>query len=411
MNNTRDVGRIGIFQYDWAMYSFIKEFIIKLAETGYAVDIFQKDPNIKIDFTDTNIFTYHNNIRYYNFKSSNTLAQRIVRKGKRMLEILSENYRQNKSSFLDGDIILRSKNIVKKSAYQCFIGVEKKGLIWAGCLAQGSGIPLIYYSLELYIEDHPDIKYYGYLRKEEKKYHRKARATIIQDKRRANMLLEYNGVANSNVIYFPISVKGAVVQKKSDYFQRKYKLKETTKVILYYGLIQDERYSGELVRMAANMNYDMMLVLHGFGEREYLTRLQSTADKERVRISLQFVPEEQIVDIISSATIALALYEDSSSNDRLVAFSSVKMAYYLQCGVPFISFESESFRELLNTHRCGEMINSIDEIPQKASMILRDYESYREQAFLAFKRHFDFDQNFKSFIKDYSTLINNKCKL
>ena len=401
-------GRIGIFQYDWSMYSFIKVFIIKLAEAGYMVDVFQKDPNTSVVFADTEAFKVHSNIRYFTFSNSNTLAQISVRKFMGVLRRVSRKVAQNRISFIDSHILRISKDIIRKSAYQCFIGIEKKGLIWAGCLAQTSRCPLIYYSLELYCEDHPDIKEYSYLRKEEKRYHRRSLATIIQDKLRAQALLEYNEIANTNVIYFPISVKGAIVKKKSDFFHRKYKLNKAMKVLLYFGLIQNERFSSDLVRMAGHMKGEKILVLHGYGDQAYLTHLRSTADRKRVILSLELVPEEQIVDIISSATIGLALYENSSSNDRLAAFSSVKVAYYLQCGVPIIAFYSESFRELVSAYKCGELINSIDEIPKKAEMILQNYDNYVEQACLAFKQFYDYDCNFKKFIVDYDALINDE---
>jgi glycosyltransferase involved in cell wall biosynthesis len=409
--NIGGAGRIGICQYDWSMYSFIKEFVIKLAETGYLVDVFQKDPAVNLEFADAEAFTRHPNIRYFNFKVSKTLAQNFVQQCKRMLGRISWNYRQNKNCFIDGYIISKSKDIVRESMYQCFIGVEKKGLIWAGYLSKICKCPLIYYSLELYCEDHPDIEDYSYLRREEKKYHRRCRATIIQDSLRAKTLLKYNEVENCSIIYFPISIRGPLVTRRSDYFYDKYRLNNAKKILLYFGLIQDERFSGDLVRMAALFKGELVLVLHGFGDQAYLTYLGSIADTERVKLSLDFVPEERIVDVIASATIGLALYQNNNSNDRLAAFSSVKVANYLQCGVPIIAFESESFRKLLNAHRCGEMINSIDEIGQKTSMILRDYDSYREQAFIAFKLYYDFDQNFKKFVKEYDKVINNECKL
>lgn len=402
--------RIGVFEYDWSMYSFIREFIIKLAEEGYLVDVFQKDPTISLKFADPEAFRRYSNVRYFNFKSSNTAAQVSVRKLKQILAKLSVNCRQNARYFMDGDILRRSQNIITKSRYQCFIGIEKKGLIWAGCLAKIGRCPVIYYSLELYCEDHPDIKHYSYLRKEEEKYHRRCRATIVQDRLRAKVLLQYNDIRNANLIYYPISVRGPIVESKAAYLRRKYKIGESMKILLYFGLIQDQRFSGNLIKIAAFLRDDMVLVLHGFGKQEYLTHLRSMVDMERVILSCELVPEEGIVDVISSATIGLALYENSSSNDRLAAFSSVKVAYYLQCGVPIIASDSESFRELVNAYKCGELINSINEIPAKAEMILQNYDSYREQAFIAFRQFYDCDYNFRKFMVDYDALINDEGK-
>ena len=400
--------RIGIFEYDWSMYGFVKDLVVKLAEAGYAVDIFQKDPNVTLDFANPEQFKRLSNVRYFNFDPSIMLISKLIRKFKGLLGRLSWNYRQNPNSFIDGEILLRSKKIVSESKYQCFIGIEKKGLIWAGIMSKIYQCPLIYYSLELYIEDHPHAKGYFYLRKAEKQYHRLSGATIIQDRLRAKALLKYNEIGSTNLIYFPISVRGAIVENKSSFFYQKYKITEARKLLLCYGQIQDERFSADLVKIASRLRDDMMLVLHGFGDQTYLAYLQSIADMDRVILSFDFVPEEKIIDVISSATIGLALYENSSSNDRLAAFSSVKVAYYMQCGVPVIAFDSESFRELMNTYKCGELINSIDEIPQKAEKILSDYDNYREQTFMAFKRFYDLDENFKKFSFDFDFLIKNK---
>jgi glycosyltransferase involved in cell wall biosynthesis len=406
--NIKEEKRIGIFEYDWSLHGFIKDLVIMLAEAGYLVDIFQKNPNNGLNFTNVEQFKHYSNVRYFNFSTSTTLVQKIVRKFKGLLGRLSRNYRQNPKSFIDSEILLRSKKIVSESTYQCFIGIEKKGLIWAGILSQLYGCPLVYYSLELYIEDHPEIKYYSYLRKAEKKYHQLSKATIVQDRLRARALMQYNDIKTTNLIYLPISVRGDIVEHKSRFFHEKYKIRETKKLLLYFGLIQHERFSTDLVRISDRLQDDIVLVLHGYGKQTYLDHLQSTADIERAVFSLDFVGEEKIIDVISSATIGLALYDNMNSIDRLAAFSSVKVAYYLQCGDPIIAFDSESFRELMNAYKCGELINSIDEIPQKIEKILNDYDSYREQAFMAFREFYDFDKNFRKFKVNFENFITNK---
>lgn len=407
--------RIGIFEYDWSMHSFIKDLIIKLAEAGYMVDIFQKNPNVSLDFTDAEQFKHYCNVRYFNLNTSNTMVQKIVRKFQGLLGRLNRDYRQNPKNIIDREILLRSKQIVNESRYQCFIGIEKKGLIWAGILSQIYECPLVYYSLELYLEDHPRLaallatKEYSCLRKTEKKYHQLSGATIIQDRLRGEALLKYNEMGSTNLICLPISVRGDIVEKKSGYFHQKYKINEAKKLLLYFGLIQDERFSTDLVRIASRLKEDIMLVLHGYGEQTYLAYLQSMADMDRVTFSFDLVAEEKIIDVISSATIGLALYENTNSNDRLAAYSSVKVAYYMQCGVPVIAFDSESFRELMNAYKCGELINSIDEIPLIVEKILNDYDSYRNQAFMAFRQFYDFDKNFEKFVVDFDSFIKNKC--
>ncbi len=403
-----EVKRIGIFEYDWSLYSFIKDLVIGLAEAGYQVDIFQKNQDTRLSFTNTDEFKKYGNVRYFTFTTSNKLPQRILRKSKDILGRLNRGYQQNPGNIIDGGILRESRKILDGSKYSCFIGIEKGGIIWAGMLSQLYKCPLAYYSLELYIEDHPAIRQYSSLRPAERKYHQLSGATIIQDKLRAQALLKYNEVDSTNLLYFPISVRGEVVEKKSDFFQQKFKIEGDKKLILYFGMIQEERFSTALVKIGDHFQSENILVLHGFGEQAYLAYLQSIADKDRVLFSLDFVAEDQILDVISAATIGLALYDNSTSNDRLAAFSSVKVAYYLQCGVPIIAFDSESFRELMKSFRCGELINSIDEIPQKVEIILKDYDSYKNQALMAFKKYYNFDENFKKFHRDFDDFISNK---
>ncbi len=404
--------RIGVFEYDWSMYSFIKDFVIKLAEAGYAVDVFQKNPSVSLDFTNAEQLKLYSNVRYFNFSTTNTLGRRIVRKARGLLRRLNLGSFQNLNDIIEREILSRSEQIVHESKYQCFIGIEKKGLIWAGALSQTYGCPLMYYSLELYLEDHPGLaaalatKEYSYLRKMEKKYHQLCGATIIQDRHRAEALLKYNQIGHTNLLYLPISARGDIVERKSSYLHQKYKVGEAKKLLLYYGLIQEERFSADLVGIAGCLKDDVTLVLHGYGDQAYLAHLQSMAATDRVIFSLDLVEEEKILDVISSATIGLALYENTNSNDRLAAFSSVKVAYYLQCGVPIIAFDSESFRELMTAHRCGKLINSIDEIPQRVEEILGDLDSYREQAFMAFRQFYDFDRNFRKFLLEFDDFTN-----
>lgn len=403
--------RIGIFEYDWSLYSFVKDLALKLVDAGYVVDIFQKDPYFNPGFANYDQIANLSQVRILNFSIRESLQYKIVRKIRKTVGRFDKYFFLNPKNLLDRGVLRKSKKIIVKSEYCCLIGIEKKGLIWAGLFAQIKDLPLIYYSLELYIEDHPGMaealktREFSSLRKVEKKYHQIAGATIIQDRHRAETLLKYNQVESSCLLYLPISVRGAIIKDRADFLVRSLNIDPAKKVLLYYGLIQDARFSTAMVKAANQLKDEVVLVMHGYGERAHLDTLQSIADKEKVRFSLNLVPEEEITKVISSATIGLALYQSNNSNDRLAAFSSVKVAYYMQCGIPVIAFHSESFDELMNAYRCGELINSIDEIPLKVEKILKDYDQYREQAYLAFNKYYDFDKNFQGFLERLNKFI------
>ncbi len=403
--------RIGIFEYDWSLYSFMKDFAIKLAEAGYLVDIFQKDPIYNPSFADIQQLSNLTNIRILNFSVTGSLINKFTRKIHKLLGRIDQNFYLNPKNLLDRSVLRKSKRVFVESQYNCLIGVEKKGLIWAGLFAEKDLIPLIYYSLELYLEDHPGLadllktREFTSTRTIEKKYHRISNATIIQDKHRAEALLKHNGIGSTRLMYLPISVRGDSIQEKSDFLVRSLKLDPSNKILLYYGLIQDDRFSTAMVNTAKELPDGTVLVMHGYGEPQHLSFLQSIADMEKVRFSLKLVAEEDIQKVIASASIGLALYQGNNSNDRLAAFSSVKVAYYMQCGVPLIAFRSESFIELMKYYQCGELIDSIEEIPLKTEIILKNYAHYREQAHLAFKEYYDFDRNFRIFLDNFTSFI------
>jgi hypothetical protein len=118
------------------------------------------------------------------------------------------------------------------------------------------------------------------------------------------------------------------------------------------------------------------------------------------------IAEEEIENLISSADIGIALYKTTNANDRLVAFSSSKTAYYTQCGIPMIAFETESFKKLVNSYQCVELINTINEIPQKVRKILENYDMYRQQSFSAYQRFYNLDNNFSPVIDKLEIIIS-----
>ena len=219
-------------------------------------------------------------------------------------------------------------------------------------------------------------------------------------------MLKSNGVENTNVIYYPISVRGNITQEKSKYLQNKFNISDNKKILLYFGAIYKTRFATQIVNMARDLEEDVILVMHGWGPKKYLDYLQSIADKNKVIFSLDLIAEDEIEDMVSSAHIGISLYKITNANDRLTAFSSSKMAYYTKCGVPFIAFDTESYRDLVNSYKCGELITSIEETPQKAHKILGNYELYKQQAFLAYHRFYNLDENFSRLLPQIEKMID-----
>jgi hypothetical protein len=410
--NSKANKRIALFEYDWPLYSIIKDFSVRFAEQGYNVDIFYKGLDTRFQFIDKNEFDQYSKIHFYNFSHPNSFISSFLQKFSRLFQRFYNTYlgttRTKDNQIISNKVFSKSVEIISKSQYLCFIGIEKKGLIWAGRLSKIFKCPFLYHSLELYIEDHPEIHRYIHLREAEKKYHKLASATIIQDKQRASALYQSNNVFTNKTFLFPVSVKGKKVESKSNYLHEKYAINKNKKILLYFGGIYKSRSITKLVRMANLFDDNVVSVIHGSGPSIYINYLRALVNNNKVIFSLTNVDEREITELISSADIGIALYETTNSNDRLIAHSSVKIAYYTQCGIPIIAFNTECLSKLMESYKFGELINSIDEIPQKVSQILGNLGEYRQNSYKAFDRYYSFDTNFSKFFLQFEQTIRKE---
>ncbi len=382
---------------------------MKLVEAGFSVDVFVKDWDITPDVANTGELRVQQNVRFFEFTTRPTKRQVITRRVQRFISWLAIRFGIELSAkaedIIDPAILARSNDIVRQTEYLCFIGVEQGGLIWAGLLSERNGCPLMYFSLELCVEGSPDFYQVCRVAQATKKYHRLSIATIIQDARRAEVLLKSSGIADAQVIYYPVSVGGGLVEEKSTYLQDKFHMGGDKHILLYFGLIAPKRYVADLVRAASRLDEDVILVVHGWGPKAFLDRLQAMADRSKVVFSLDVVPEAEIVNMVASADIGVATYSTGTANERLTALSSSKLAYYTQCGLPVIAFDTESLRELMSTHRFGELIVQADAIPLAVRRILADYDVYRREAHAAFREFYDLDRNFPLFLSQFEDKI------
>ena len=403
------MNRIAVFQYEWDVRGYTLDLVTMLAETGFDVDLFLKDCEDRL--VDLDRVEKNKRIRIYDFSTNKNKKPpgfiyrnfwRVTGKLDQVLFLNGKLYRLLKRD-ISLKVLRKSSQVIGQNRYnyKCFIAIEKKGLIWAGLLNREYKyhIPYLYYSLELYIEDHPvrfTDKFFPRLRKLEKRFHREAAATIIQDSMRAKVLFESNHIEKQPVILVPVSLRGKENPDKTRYFHDKFNLPGEKKIILYFGIIKPRyRLSREIADQAETLDSDHILVFHGYGEPQDIRDLIAIAPG-KVFVSTDLVPHDRITEIISSVDIGLVFYSSDNSNNRLTAFSSEKIALFSRSGIPVIAFDNENYRVLMKAHRCGELINDINELPRAVKRILQGYDFYRKNAFLAYKEYYCFDRHFES---------------
>lgn len=395
--------RIAVFQYEWPLQSYSKDLVEKLSENGYRVDFFSfnaskhnfikisEKKNLRIHSCEKIPFIlYHHSFFPFNIVLKVLNKIRWIRR-KRFEKLFSNS----ETGIIDPDVLIPVYSFINKKKYKCFIGIEKKGLIWAGILSSHTKTDLLYYSLELYVDDHPQIPELEFaIREAEKKYHAISKATMIQDAFRAKILFQYNQISSAETILIPLSVRGLPYQNHNKYFQKKFGVQNKS-LILYFGMINEGRFCTEYAKVARSLPNDMAMVLHGFGENEYLDFLRLEFANEKLILSTDFIDDSKLLELVSSAKIGLSLYHNEYSNDRLTAFSSQKIALYCQCGIPFVAFRNESYEKLTSAFKCAELIDTIDELLPAINRIDQNYTAYSESAFKAFNAYYNFDKNFE----------------
>lgn len=277
------------------------------------------------------------------------------------------------------------------------IGIEKAGLEIAARHGLASKIPYIYYSLELYLEGHPIANQFRWQRKHEIRSHRSAVATIIQDRHRWNCLQEANHPDSNRVFYLPVGVRDdpapASGAGSSEYAH------PARQKLLYLGMLRRSRFVQALIDAVPALPADMELHLHGPLAAEEAKHLPANPQPGRLRITTDMLKESELFALVAQAGIGLALYRRDYPNDRHTAYSSQKIALYLRAGVPIIAFRSETYEDLFQRYRCGEMIDTMDDLPEAISRIRSSHSEYCCAARRAFEDIYNLDNYWKSLVE------------
>jgi len=415
---------IGIFQAYWPLQVHTVNSVLMLAQAGYGVDLFiyrvyEGHVSDQLDQLRNML-----DVRVHSFgalknctsalRTRDAVAQAIWKRTSRMPSPLRAIFmfvsilRQRLLLWFNRDpgmlpkvLVRETRHILEDKRCKALIGIEKRGLIWAGQVAKQLGIPYLYHSLELYTREYP-----GFatsisamrMKLTEEKYHKSSYATIIQDERRAEVLFRDNGVQEGTPIYVPVSLLGKPFKERSSYLQEKFLIKRDQKIILQLGIIHEDRYSIELARLAQDFPVDWVLVLHGAGQESSIRNVQEVDMRSRVILSTEMASSMQLQQVVASAHIGLAFYQASSANDYLTAHSSEKIALYLQCGLPVIAFEYPGY-DLLERHRCGVLIKTLQELPQAIEKILKSYNEFSSNAKECFIEYYEFSKNYRKVIE------------
>ncbi|MGB4837361.1 MAG: hypothetical protein WBP08_00075 [Saprospiraceae bacterium] len=366
----------------WGQVRIHEYFLANLLhEKGYEVDFAVYTPSYayKNEHIISLFEKIKDNFRVYEFKES-YFKKQLIRTNTLLNKIFNKSY----LPFFIGYLLpsqLRKK--INPDDYLFVIPVEQTSLYWT-TQAWRIQEKLIYYSLEIQKKGDDDISinFEAIIRKELEAIHAGIYALIIQDKFRAESLVSEE-VQNFKfkIAYLPVFVEGDAYTKRNNYFHIKFGIQQEKKILLYFGEVYTERKLPQLISaFKAFKNKDYVLVFHG---SKLLNDLIGVNDN--IFVSQDFLPFDQINAIISSAHMGIAFYDNKKLNSRFTAFSSEKITRYLQCGIPFVAFNNESYQALNAISECAYLIKDFTELETAIVSIDEQYDLFSSNAFNAYK--------------------------
>jgi glycosyltransferase involved in cell wall biosynthesis len=282
--------------------------------------------------------------------------------------------------------------------YKCWFGVEPEGLAVAWRLTRRSGSELVYYSLELLLEENMLSLMHRIKKRVERRASQAARLTITQDRARAKLLCESNQIPPDRIVLLPVGARGDPIVTKTDYLRRKFRLDPDIKIVLYAGTIADWSCSLELAQAALTWPENWRLVLHGnilttSENADYIQGMLSIAQDRRIILSTDWVPLGRLDELVASADVGVALYFEADRNRRFIASSSGKIAQYLKCGLPVVVSDFPRARVMFEDTGCGIAVHDAAELAEAVATILTDYDVYRSNAMRRYVEYYRIDRS------------------
>jgi glycosyltransferase involved in cell wall biosynthesis len=295
-----------------------------------------------------------------------------------------------------------------RSRYRCLIGVDPWGLVQAHLFSRFVRVPLIYYSLELYLSHELLDEALRKLKQREIELSSKVEFIIIQDEERAELLSIENNIPLSRFVLVPNAPLGPAQRRDSYYWHQRFGLQPHQKVVLHAGSLGTWTRITDIVDSVKTWPENWVLIVHTRFDAQHsdiVEDLQKRADPRRVFFSLKPVTRREYDILVDSAHIGIAFYQLADGigfgqqNNQAVGLSSGKIAYYLRSGLPVIVNKNATISKILEREGCGIAVEDGADIGAAIAQIAQDYEKYSEQACRFFDAHLDFGRSFREVIK------------
>ncbi len=299
-----------------------------------------------------------------------------------------------------------------KCNYDVIVAMDRMGVLacaWA--FGMSASLPWVYFNVELY---RPPI-FKGWKHRvanavEAWVVRRNAKLVIAPSVGRGNFLAQWYELDKSRIITLPNSPRGSASVAPGDYLRRKYQIEEGRPILLYFGsLTSANRIEELLASVKTKWPESFVLVLHdrqrGDDSTQKWFESKVAGSRCRVIFSLDPLAQEELAEMVRSADAGIALYPTAGEGFETMGTASGKIAQYLHSGVPVITSDARSLKELFAHYpRAGAAVSHADAIPDAVTRLLSSGRASREAAAQCFDAEFSFDRAFTSLLPRLDSL-------
>jgi hypothetical protein len=290
------------------------------------------------------------------------------------------------------------KNI-KRNNCDLIIGVNPLGILLATAVGVAQRIPTVYYSLELLIREEIISWRQRIFKVFEIFCTQRAKLSIIQDKKRADILSKENRIERDQIVLLPNSYLGPAYNRKTNYLRERLEIPEEKRIILHIGSIAEINQSIHLAQIGHTWKEDFVLVFHTrrkLRNNVYKRRFLHFIDNNRVYLLEAPIPHFELDNLVSSADAGIALYEinPNKKNIYYMGLSSGKIAQYLKCGLPVIVSNLPLINTMVSQYHCGICVKNFNQIWGGIRKIWTDYQLFRNGAIRCFEENIRFEHYF-----------------
>lgn len=276
--------------------------------------------------------------------------------------------------------------------YSAVVGVDPRGLPPAASLARSWGLPLAYASFEIMFRDEISDIHEQRIKDAEIAASSDVRLVLVQDGLRGGILSRENGLATDKMIHVPVAPRPVEVGRH-DILRQKLGIPAGKRIVLLAGSM-DAFCSRDLLRSIADvLTDDYQLVVHA--RSRSAARLRLFLDQlelhPRISVSRDFLPMEQLHQLYASADFALLSYSPNPEgwttyqNVMNIGAASGKAAYAAMCGLPLVTSDLPTYRDLFRDYDCGGVYSRLSDIPELLARLESSYDHHAREA----KRYYD----------------------